>query len=124
MESRYQEVSEIVREVKAIAKEMKVPVIALSQLSRAVEQRQDKTPQLSDLRETGEIEQTADLVMMIHRDDYYDDQAKEETSKTGVSKTSIIVAKHRNGPTGNVPLMFRRDISKFMNCEPVHMVPE
>ncbi len=111
IESRFQEVSTIVREIKSFARELQVPVIALSQLSRAIEQRQDKRPMLSDLRESGEIEQTADLVMFIHRDDYY------EASKEPVSPTELIIAKHRNGPTGSVKLSFRRDVSRFYNAE-------
>ena len=113
IESRFQEVSEIVRNIKAFAKESKIPIIALSQLSRDVEKRQDKIPQLSDLRESGEIEQTADLVMFIHRDDYYD---QSQQSRTSSSK--LVIAKQRNGPTGTVDLVFRRDISKFMSSAP------
>ncbi len=118
VESRFQEVSEIVREVKAFAKESRIPVIALSQLSRDVEKRQDKTPMLSDLRESGEIEQTADLVMFIHRDDYYD-QAQQEKA----SPTKIVIAKQRNGPTGTVNVVFRRDISKFMSAAQEKLPP-
>jgi replicative DNA helicase len=117
IESRFQEVSEIVREVKAFAKESRLPVIALSQLSRDVEKRQDKIPQLSDLRESGEIEQTADLVMFIHRDDYYEQEKKK------ASPTKIIIAKHRNGPTGVVNTVFRLDISKFIPAERETSVP-
>jgi len=118
VESRFQEVSEIVREIKAFAKESGIPVIALSQLSRDVEKRTDKTPQLSDLRESGEIEQTADLVMFIHRDDYYETGKQEK-----VSPTKIVIAKQRNGPTGEVNLVFRRDISKFLSAAPAHVLP-
>jgi replicative DNA helicase len=107
-ESRYHEVSDIVREIKAFAKESKIPVIALSQLSRDIEKRQDKRPQLSDLRETGEIEQTADLIMFIHREEGYAEEKKE------VCPIQLVIAKQRNGPTGNVNLVFRRDISKFL----------
>jgi len=78
VESRFQEVSEIVRDLKAFAKESRIPIIALSQLSREVEKRNDKIPMLSDLRETGEIEQTADLVLFVHRDDYYDQSQEQE----------------------------------------------
>lgn len=117
-ESRFQEVSEIVREVKGFAKESQIPIIALSQLSRDVEKRQDKIPQLSDLRESGEIEQTADLVMFIHRDDYYDQAAQDK-----VSPTKIVISKQRNGPTGMVEVVFRRDISKFIPAERNHSVP-
>lgn len=108
IESRFHEVSEIVRDIKAFAKESQIPVVALSQLSRDVEKRQDKTPQLSDLRESGEIEQTADLVMFIHRDDYYD-----QAQQGKYSHTKLVIAKQRNGPTGTVDMMFQRDISKF-----------
>lgn len=123
VESRFQEVSEIVRDVKAFAKESGIPIIALSQLSRSVEQRQDKTPQLSDLRESGEIEQTADLVMFIHRDDYYDQQTQDDLKDFNVSPTKVIIAKHRNGPTGSIDLMFKRNVSKFENAETKAFVP-
>ncbi len=118
VENRYQEISEIVREVKAFAKESKIPIIALSQLSRDVEKRQDKRPQLSDLRESGEIEQTADLVMFIHRDSYYENNSEEN------SVAKLIIAKQRNGPTGDVDMIFRRDISKFMPAAPMHVMPQ
>lgn len=107
-ESRYHEVSEIVRDVKAFAKESGIPIIALSQLSRDIEKRQDKRPQLSDLRETGEIEQTADLIMFIHREEGYAEEKKE------TCPCQLVIAKQRNGPTGNINLVFRRDISKFL----------
>ena len=113
-ESRFHEMSEIVREVKGFAKESGLPIIALSQLSRSVEQRQDKTPQLSDLRETGEIEQTADIVMFIHREDYYDHQLSADNQ---ASVTDLIIAKHRNGSTGKVNLMFRKDITRFVPAD-------
>ncbi len=112
VESRFQEVSEIVREIKAFAKESQIPIVALSQLSRDVEKRQDKTPQLSDLRESGELEQTADLVMFIHRDDYYD-----QAQQAKYSPTKLVIAKQRNGPTGHVEMMFQRDISKFRSAD-------
>ena len=118
IESRFQEVSEIVREIKAFAKEAQLPIIALSQLSRDVEKRQDKIPQLSDLRESGEIEQTADLVVFIHRDDYYDQGMQEK-----VSPTKLVISKQRNGPTGIVNAIFRRDISKFIPAENSGAVP-
>lgn len=117
VESRFQEISEIVREVKAFAKESGIPIIALSQLSRDVEKRQDKRPQLSDLRESGEIEQTADLVLFIHRDSYYENNSEEN------SVAKLIIAKQRNGPTGDVGMVFRRDISKFMPAAPMHVLP-
>lgn len=110
-ESRNQEISEIARGLKAVGRELNVPIIALSQLSRAVEQRQEKIPRLSDLRESGEIEQTADLVLFIHREDYYG--ANNEAG----SQAEIIIAKQRNGPTGSVKLFFKKDITKFYNIE-------
>ncbi|MEI7941856.1 MAG: replicative DNA helicase [Candidatus Riflemargulisbacteria bacterium] len=112
VENRTQEISEISRQLKAIARELKVPVLALSQLSRSVEQRNDKQPKLSDLRESGEIEQTADLVIFIHREDFYDHQNAGPNSLT-----DIIVAKHRNGPTGKCQLVFQKEITKFRSKE-------
>lgn len=106
-ESRFHEVSEIVREVKAFAKESGIPIIALSQLSRDIEKRNDKRPMLSDLRETGEIEQTADLIMFLHREEGYAE------AKQNISPIQLVIAKQRNGPTGDVQLIFKRDISKF-----------
>ncbi|NDD66114.1 replicative DNA helicase [bacterium] len=118
-ESRFQEISDIVRDVKGFAKESGIPIIALSQLSRDIEKRQDKRPQLSDLRESGEIEQTADLVMFIHRDSYYEGNGGGDTSAA-----KLIIAKQRNGPTGEVNLVFRRDISLFLSAAPAHIVPQ
>lgn len=119
VESRLQEVSEIVREIKNIAKELDVPVLALSQLSRAVEQRTDKRPQLSDLRETGEIEQTADVVMFLHRDDYYNKNEAADALSGHMSPTDIIVSKNRTGATGDVKMMYKRDISQFFPLDPL-----
>jgi replicative DNA helicase len=108
-ENRQQEISEISRSLKAMARELNVPVIAVSQLSRAVEQRTPKRPQLSDLRESGAIEQDADLVLFIYREDYYN----PNTPKKGIAE--VIVAKQRNGPIGTVELMFQKDYARFEN---------
>lgn len=109
-ENRVQEVSYISRNLKMLARELNVPVLAAAQLSRAVEQRSDKVPVLSDLRESGSLEQDADIVMFIYRPDQYE----KETPKTNLAQ--IIVAKHRNGPVGTVELVFRSALAKFENA--------
>ncbi len=113
-ESRQQEISDISRSLKALARELNVPVIALSQLSRAVEQRPEHRPMLSDLRESGAIEQDADMVMFIYRDDYYN----KDTEKKGVAE--IIIAKQRHGPIGTVELLWLPQYTKFANLEREH----
>ena len=110
-DSRQQEISDISRSLKALARELSVPVIALSQLSRAVEQRPDHRPMLSDLRESGAIEQDADVVMFIYRDDYYN----HDSDMKGISE--IIIAKQRNGPIGTVNLVWLPQYTKFANME-------
>ncbi len=116
-DNRQQEVSEISRSLKILAKELQVPVLALSQLSRSVESRSDHRPQLSDIRESGAIEQDADIVMFIHRPDYYQTQGSEANTTVNPNVAEIIVAKHRNGPTGMVKLFFKNECTKFMNIE-------
>ena len=110
--NRQQEVSEISRSLKTMALELGVPVIALAQLSRAVEGRDDKRPLMSDLRESGSIEQDADIVAFLYRDDYYNKEARMDGN---ISISEFIVAKHRNGPTATIELLFKKNTSTFAN---------
>ena len=110
-ESRQQEISEISRSLKALARELHVPVIAISQLSRAVESRTDHRPQLSDLRESGAIEQDADMVVLLLREEYYNPTEENR------GKCEVIIAKQRNGPVGSVFLTFIREYTRFENAE-------
>jgi len=117
-ENRVQEISDIARSLKSMAKEMQVPVIALSQLNRAVESRDNKRPQLSDIRESGSIEAEADLVIFIYRDEYYkarDNPDEANTNPNRVEEAELIIAKHRNGPTGTVKVAFKPGSAKFEN---------
>ena len=116
--NRVQEISQISRNLKALARELNVPIIALSQLSRAVESRTDKRPMLSDLRESGAIEQDADIVMFIYRDEYYNQESVDKNI------AEIIIAKHRNGPVGTVKLFFEKEFTRFENLsQPAYAEP-
>ena len=131
-ESRVQEISEITMGLKAIAKEFNIPVMALSQLSRAVESRDDKRPQLSDLRESGSIEQDADVVAFIYRESYY--LERKQPPESDISKfeewqqqmeqmrnvSEVIIAKQRNGPVGSVHLYFDAEFTRFSNLDMHH----
>jgi len=109
--NRVQEISEISRSIKALARDLSIPILALSQLSRAVEMRPSKIPQLSDLRESGAIEQDADVVLMLYREDYYE----EDCERKGV--TDLFIRKHRNGPVGHIELAFKKEQMKFLDVE-------
>ncbi|MCA1946549.1 MAG: replicative DNA helicase [Armatimonadetes bacterium] len=120
VENRVQEVGEIARSLKAVAKDLSVPVVALSQLSRSVETREGRKPQLSDLRESGSIEAEADLVMFIFREDYYkpkEERAQELVNENVAQEAEIIIAKHRNGPTGTVKVGFQPAFARFVNLK-------
>lgn len=119
-ESRQQEVSEISRQLKKLAKELHVPVIALSQLSRGVEQRQDKRPILSDIRESGSIEQDADIVAFLYRDDYYHSDDEEEQENQDTSVVEVIIEKNRSGARGTANLIFTKSHNRFSNLDYQH----
>jgi replicative DNA helicase len=134
MEGRVHEVTEITTSLKALAKELSVPILALSQLSRQVENREDKRPQLSDLRESGSIEQDADVVLFVFRDEYYLENRKPregseefpawQQKMTGAhGKAEIIIGKQRHGPTGTVELQFQAEVTRFANLEDRHELP-
>ena len=110
--NRQQEVSDISRSLKTLSLELGIPIIALSQLSRSVESRDDKRPMMSDLRESGSIEQDADIVGFLYRDDYYNKEARTEDNN---SNSEFIIAKHRNGPTKTIELLFKKNTSTFLN---------
>jgi replicative DNA helicase len=112
VENRQQEVSEISRSMKLLAKELEVPVVAISQLNRSPEQRADKKPQLSDLRESGSLEQDADVVILLYREDMFE----KESPRAG--EADFIVAKHRNGPTGTITVAFQGHYSRFVDMSP------
>ena len=130
-DNRVQEVSEITRGLKAIAKELNIPVLALSQLSRQVEQREDKRPQLSDLRESGSIEQDADVVMFVYREEYYLSRTEpepgtekhmqwQESMERAHNVGECIIAKARHGPIGGVRMYFDPNVTRFSNLDPSH----
>jgi replicative DNA helicase len=134
-EGRVQEVTEITVGLKALAKELNVPIIALSQLSRQVENREDKRPQLSDLRESGSIEQDADVVLFVYREEYYlerlmpaegtpEFQAWQEKMDRAHGKAEVIIGKQRHGPTGTIELMFEGRLTKFSNLAREDHLPE
>ena len=134
-ENRVQEITEITTGLKALAKELSVPIIALSQLSRQVESREDKRPQLSDLRESGSIEQDADVVMFVYRDEYYlqnkepkpgtEEHLKwQQAMNDARGKAEVIIAKQRHGPTGTVPLAFQAEFTRFSDLAEESHMPE
>ena len=134
-ENRVQEISEITQGLKALAKELNIPVLALSQLSRQVEQREDKRPQLSDLRESGSIEQDSDVVMFVFREDYYHERKQPEMDTPEHAEwqekaerihgiAEVIIGKQRHGPTGTVRLMFQRELTRFHNLEASDHLPD
>jgi replicative DNA helicase len=134
-DNRVQEITEITTGLKALAKELNVPILALSQLSRQVEQRDDKRPQLSDLRESGSIEQDADVVMFVFREEYYVERRKpdETDGKFGEwmadmsrvhGKAEVIIGKQRHGPTGTVPLAFEAQFTRFANLSRDYQLPD
>jgi replicative DNA helicase len=134
-ESRVQEVTEITTSLKALAKELNIPVLALSQLSRQVESRDDKRPQLSDLRESGSIEQDADVVMFVFREEYYprnkeprpgsEEHFKWQQDMEGVhGRAEIIIGKQRHGPTGTVTMQFKADVTRFSDLAETDRLPE
>jgi replicative DNA helicase len=116
-ESREREISHISRSLKALAKEIDIPILVLAQLNREVEKRNDRMPQLSDLRESGSIEQDADVVLFIHRPEYYGITSDPKDGSSTEGMAEIIIAKHRNGPTGEVKLRFVKDYAKFENAD-------
>ncbi len=117
VENRQQEVSEFSRQLKLLAKELNVPIIAISQLNRSPEQRSDKKPLLSDLRESGSIEQDADVVILLHRDDLYDNQNRS-------GEADLIVAKHRNGPTRTITVSAQLHFARFVDMPPTYSSKE
>tara|TARA_B100000949_G_scaffold171838_1_gene152306 strand:- start:11 stop:472 length:462 start_codon:yes stop_codon:yes gene_type:complete len=134
-DNRVQEVSEITQGLKALAKELDIPVLALSQLSRQVEAREDKRPLLSDLRESGSIEQDADVVMFVYREEYYHERKQPEPDTPDHAKwlveaekihgiAEVIIGKQRHGPTGTVRLQFEREFTKFSNLEAAGRFPD